>query len=462
MEPIEIGSRNENLYDCYTLTCVEAVFPPSGKTFEIYRKINWVTLNPHGDVPEHVGVSLGNKEEPRVKKTTSPLKEKSNAGTTNHVLPKFGSFDLTTSDVMEEDVMVNEPGLVFFEDGSYSRGLLDIPVGDVDDSNYYLSPTFKFEQCLVKGSHKRLRIVHTIEFGNGGSDVQIMRVAIYEEEWVSPAHIHDKSLNTDLEFDLAPFSQRKRTHPSELVGPWKVFEVSATPIYGDDNVALESNSSPYVYLCMETLKKRSLPESSGYFREEEVLDMQDVTVLWLPGGVTSYVDVSNDGILTIGVGWYSDEGINLVMERDYGINGKLKEVRGNLRSKGGRVLLNECLNSNNVYEHGSIEVAHVYASEFCTWNVICQKRWKSYITLDWDALLPLKDYVSVFFSRTCIGPNSDLWISLMTSKLSSSTTHWRPPISHAHTSPKYRPQISTSSTVQILINLEKPINQSPL
>ncbi|KAL4303348.1 hypothetical protein GQ457_10G000010 [Hibiscus cannabinus] len=326
MEAVEIGSRNENLYDCYTLTCVEAIFPPSRKNFELHRKINWVTLNPHGEVPEH-GVTLGNKEEPKVKKATSPLKEKSNAGMTNHVLPKFGSFDLTTSDVMEEDVMGNEPGIVFFEDGSYSRGPLDIPVGDIDDSNYYLSPTFKFEQCLVKGSHKRLRIVNTIEFGNGGSDVQIMRVAIYEEEWVSPAHIHDKSLNSDVEFDLTPFSQRKRTRPLELVGPWKVFEVNATPIYGDDNVAVESNSAPYVYLCMETLKKRSLPESSGYFKEEEVLDMQDVTVLWLPGGVTSYVDVSNDGILTIGVGWYSNEGINLVMERDYGINGKLKEVR---------------------------------------------------------------------------------------------------------------------------------------
>ncbi|GMJ11971.1 hypothetical protein like AT2G44760 [Hibiscus trionum] len=321
MEPIEIGSRNENLYDCYTLTCVEPVFPPSGKTSEIHRKINWVTLNPHGEVPQHV-----DKEEPGVEKAASPLKEKANYGMTNHVLPKFGSFDLTTSDVMEEDVMGNEPGLVFFEDGSYSRGPLDIPVGEVDDSNYYLSPTFKFEQCLVKGCHKRLRIVHTIEFGNGGSDVQIMRVAIYEEEWVSPAHIRDKS---DPEFDLTPFSQRKRTRPSELVGPWKVFEVSATPIYGDDNVTAESNgaTAPYVYLCMETLKKRSLPESSGYFREEEVLDMQNVTVLWLPGGVTSYVDVRNDGTLTIGVGWYSDEGINLVMERDYGIDGKLKEVR---------------------------------------------------------------------------------------------------------------------------------------
>ncbi|XWS32446.1 hypothetical protein CRYUN_Cryun23aG0159700 [Craigia yunnanensis] len=323
MEPIEIGNRNENLYDCYMLTRIEAVLPPTGKTSEIHRKINWVTLNPRGEVPEHIGVSSRNKEESRVEKATLPPKEKANDNMVNHVLPKFESFDLATSDVMEEDVMGNEPGLVFFEDESYSRGPLDIPV-DVDDSNYYLSPTFKFEQCLVKGCHKRLRIVHTIEFGNGDSDIQIMRVATYEEEWVSPANLHDES---DPEFDLKPFSQRKRTQPSELVGPWKVFEVSATPIYGDEMVAAESNGAPYVYLSTETLKKRSLPESSVYFREEEMLGMQDVTVLWLPGGVTSYVDVSKDGILTIGVGWYSDEGINLVMERDYGIDGKLKEVR---------------------------------------------------------------------------------------------------------------------------------------
>ncbi|XVF73540.1 hypothetical protein PTKIN_Ptkin12aG0210000 [Pterospermum kingtungense] len=327
MEPIDIGNRDENLYDCYMLTRVEAVLPPTGKTSEIHRKINWVTLNPHGEVPEHVGVSNGDKE-PRVEKSTLPLKEKANDSTVNHVLPKFESFDLAASDVMEEDVMGSEPGLVFFEDGSYSRGPIDIPVREVDDSNYYLSPTFKFEQCLVKGCHKQLRIVHTIEFGNGGSDIQIMRVAIYEEEWVSPANLEGLSLNDDPEFDLKPFSQRKRTRPSELVGPWKVFEVSAIPIYGDDEtVTAESNGAPYVYLCTETLKKRSLPESSVYFREEEVLDMQDVTVLWLPGGVTSYVDVNKDGILTIGVGWYSDEGINLVMERDYGLDGKLKEVR---------------------------------------------------------------------------------------------------------------------------------------
>lgn len=46
-------------------------------------------------------------------------------------------------------------------------------------------------QCLVKGCHKRLRIVHTIEFNEGGSSIQIVRVAVFEEQWVSPANLHD-------------------------------------------------------------------------------------------------------------------------------------------------------------------------------------------------------------------------------------------------------------------------------
>ncbi|RVW95288.1 hypothetical protein CK203_034192 [Vitis vinifera] len=33
-----------------------------------------------------------------------------------------------------------------FVDGSYSRGPVEIPVGELDESKYYLSPTFKFEQ----------------------------------------------------------------------------------------------------------------------------------------------------------------------------------------------------------------------------------------------------------------------------------------------------------------------------
>ncbi|GMP42586.1 hypothetical protein CsSME_00012279 [Camellia sinensis var. sinensis] len=327
MEPIEIGNKSENLYDCYTLSRIEVVPSPSvGKTSQIRRIINWVTLNPYGEIQLLNGGSNSSKVKSKDGDASLPVKETGGGSPKRHVLPKFESFDFKTSDVMEEDLMGMEPGLVFFEDGSYSRGPVDIPVGEATESNYYLNPTFKFEQCLVKGCHKRLRIVHTIEFSNGGSDIQIMRVAVYEEQWASPANILDQS---DLEFDLKPFSQRKRTQPSELTGSWKVFEVSATPIYGEEEEMLteENNGTPYVYLCTETLKKRNLPENLVYFGEEELLDMQDVTVLWLPGGVTGYVDVNKDGILCIGVGWYSDEGINLVMERDYGVDGKLKEVR---------------------------------------------------------------------------------------------------------------------------------------
>lgn len=320
MEPIEIGSKDENLFDCYTLSHIQLVPSPSkDQTLQIKRRTNWVTLNPYGE-----GHQLNRGEKSEHAPTPSSVKE-SNRNLTNRKYPKFESFDFGKSDVMEEDFMGLEPGLVFFEDGSYSRGPIDIPIGEFDESRYYLSPTFKFEQCLVKGCHKRLRIVHTIEFANGGSDIQIMRVAVYEEQWVRTANIPDGSSDTEL--DVQPFSQRKRIQPSELTGSWKVFEVSATPIYGDDILIEESGGAPFVYLCTETLKKRSLPENPVYFGEEEMLDMQDVTVLWLPGGVTGYVDVNKDGILCIGVGWYSDEGINLVMERDYGTDGKLREVR---------------------------------------------------------------------------------------------------------------------------------------
>ncbi|KAL9302813.1 putative calycin [Arabidopsis thaliana] len=318
MEPIEIGKKNESLYDCYTLSKIEALPSPSSGAnteSEIQRKINWVTLNPHGECSE-------SKDEVFVDQSGVDSR-----------LPKFESFNLKASDVMEEDSMVDAPGLVYFEDGSYSRGPVTIPVGEMSESNYYLTPTFKFEQCLVKGCHKRLRVVHTIEFANGGADIQIMRVGVYEELWVSPSNYEEQSDN-DTPLELKPFSQRKRTQPSELTGSWKVFEVNATPLYGEEaEFEQPGESTPVVYLCTEALKRRNLPETLVSFGEEEMIDMQDVSVMWLPGGVSAYVDVKKDGVLCIGVGWYSDEGINLVMERDYGLDGNLKEVRSKSEMK---------------------------------------------------------------------------------------------------------------------------------
>lgn len=116
MEPIDIGNRHENLYDCYTLSRIEAVPSPSGgQASQIQRKINWVTLNPYSEILPNMGDSNRSKEEHKVKDASLPIKVTADDSVPSHILPKFESFDLKTSDVMEEDVMGNEPGLVFFE-----------------------------------------------------------------------------------------------------------------------------------------------------------------------------------------------------------------------------------------------------------------------------------------------------------------------------------------------------------
>lgn len=110
MEPIEIGSRNENLFDCYTLSHIEVLPSTSGaQNSQIRRKINWVTLNPYGE-DQNNGGGLGNRN-----RDASFIKETSDRKSTGHILPKIESVDFGRSDVMEEDVMGMEPGLVFFE-----------------------------------------------------------------------------------------------------------------------------------------------------------------------------------------------------------------------------------------------------------------------------------------------------------------------------------------------------------
>lgn len=52
--------------------------------------------------------------------------------------------------------------LVISQDGSYSRGPVDIPVGEANESNYYLSPTLKFEQvsCFFCSSFLILLLIN--------------------------------------------------------------------------------------------------------------------------------------------------------------------------------------------------------------------------------------------------------------------------------------------------------------
>lgn len=111
MEPIEIGNKNENLYDCYTLSCVQEIPASNGElTSQIQRKINWVTLNPYGEISLNNGDNVKSKEG-----TEDGNKDQIDESAADCMLPKFDSFNFGASDLMEEDVMGYEPGLVFFE-----------------------------------------------------------------------------------------------------------------------------------------------------------------------------------------------------------------------------------------------------------------------------------------------------------------------------------------------------------
>lgn len=100
MEPIDMGRRDEHLYDCYTLSEIRVVGD------QIQRKINWATLNPYGEVVHNI-----NRSREEQKDATNKLGNVD----VRHTLPDFQSFDLEKSDLMEEDAMGHEPGLVFFE-----------------------------------------------------------------------------------------------------------------------------------------------------------------------------------------------------------------------------------------------------------------------------------------------------------------------------------------------------------
>lgn len=97
MEPVDVGSKSEYLYDCYTYSRV-AVVPASsgGNGSKIQRVINWVTLNPDGELQKKNGKG-------RVDSVEANL------------MPYYESYDFAKSDVMEEDIMGIEPGLVYFE-----------------------------------------------------------------------------------------------------------------------------------------------------------------------------------------------------------------------------------------------------------------------------------------------------------------------------------------------------------
>lgn len=129
MEPIAVGKRNEHLFDCYTLSRIETVPSSSGgQKSQIQRRVNWVTLNPYGESHQLRGSKNSSTEKSVHRDVALSAKNASDGTMGVHALPKYESFDFDASDVMEEDVMSMEPGLVFFEVGGFKSNIIEHPV----------------------------------------------------------------------------------------------------------------------------------------------------------------------------------------------------------------------------------------------------------------------------------------------------------------------------------------------
>ncbi|GAQ88127.1 hypothetical protein KFL_004020130 [Klebsormidium nitens] len=265
--------------------------------------------------------------------------------------------DMEESQV-EDDVMGREPGLIFFEDGSYSRGPLDllnnVQVDDVDPDSvadddpqrrkYNFNPASVIEQCVVRGGHRRLRLVHTVGVEGGG--LNLMRLAVTEEEWMGPLEMED--ISASKESPVVPYSLRESTSSSELEGQWKVFERIATVLHGSEAEDAAGPSAVTVggprgdtvtvcYSTREVLRER-FDETQGKAKGLKIKGRdEDEDVILLPGGVTSTISVKPEGGLTFGVGWLDEDGTRAFMERSYQANGRLDEVRSGQEVKGGWV-----------------------------------------------------------------------------------------------------------------------------
>lgn len=101
MEPVGVGSKEEYLYDCYTLSHIEKCFD-SHNGSEIQRKTNWVPINPFGEAEKNITSYDGGNYDASSGKETADL-------------PSYESFDLNRSSVLDEETFAMEPGIVFFE-----------------------------------------------------------------------------------------------------------------------------------------------------------------------------------------------------------------------------------------------------------------------------------------------------------------------------------------------------------
>uniref|UniRef100_A0A7R9XNF3 Uncharacterized protein n=1 Tax=Polyblepharides amylifera TaxID=1486889 RepID=A0A7R9XNF3_9CHLO len=253
------------------------------------------------------------------------------------------------------ELFYSEPGLVFFEDGSYSRGPVCVD-GSVDGqrgAEEENSITDTVETCLAfPGEQRRVRIFQTIQFSleepeeeeegteERGDDIeddargwpscedldeddklmriQLLQVRMVEEKWAGPL---DLSLGPTV---LAP--AQPRASLQDQAGTWCSFRTQVTPIEGDEE-ARESvlEGEPEVPLSYETSEVKEEWQLANEFYPPD-----NCSVLCLPDGVTAFVTLGQTETcppLSIGISWNISKKFQMQLSREYDADGQLALVR---------------------------------------------------------------------------------------------------------------------------------------
>ena len=263
------------------------------------------------------------------------------------------------SEELSDLILDEEPGLIFFEDGSYSRGplVLGADTGRPDD----IPDAPAFETTLVNQGHTRVRVASTLELSadqnseplagsdaDGDGALTMIRTTVVLEEWMKPSKDGLSEGDEEALEKLAPeegaLSAGDYLNPENVCGTWKVFTRTATVLpASSDSLDLVDPSGaggpPKVVIAYST-------EETEVERKPELSSEGDIA-LWLTSGVHVTLDFEGSN-LCYRVGWTALDGQRLEVTRVYDADScELLEVRHTDEIKGswvgGRMESNEWL-----------------------------------------------------------------------------------------------------------------------
>lgn len=229
-----------------------------------------------------------------------------------------------------------ESGLVYFEDGTFTRGPMRLPSAEARE-------TVSFEFGIVApGGRELTRVALTASFHADAA--MPVSATVSTEEWIGPARVQTQE--KDLLCECNKVVERLRlgsTKPDATTvddiffGEWRSFNRVAT--------RTDDINASFVFEC-EVQRQHGIHQELATADSSAIEGRRHCTTraFLLPGDIsvgfeTSKTSRHNDGTIKIFAGWTHEKGIAKFVEREYSILSYYPEGEG----RGGELMhIREC------------------------------------------------------------------------------------------------------------------------